>query len=125
MRLIKTFSALALAALVTFSAKAQNVLQTPTPSGLVTLTWDYPVSELTTNIFFHIRGTNVNTANKSTWPVISTVVGTNTAVVTIVPGEYYFTGTASNVWGQTIYFNVTATPALPRSDVTVRIAKIQ
>lgn len=119
-KVIKLLSSL----LLISSLSAASVLQTPNATGLVTLSWDYPASELT-GVLFKIRGTPNSSLNKTNWPVLMSVSNVNTATIQIVPGQYFFTGTASNLWGETIFFPVVATPALPRSDVVVRIVDIK
>jgi hypothetical protein len=124
MKLSKLFK-LTTATLLTIGAlSAASVLQTPAATGLVTLSWDYPANEIS-GVLFKIRGSIDPNLNKTNWPVLLTVTNGTTATVQITPGQYFFTGTASNLWGETIFFPVVATPALPRSDVVVKIIDIK
>jgi hypothetical protein len=122
----KSILALSLVSFCFFGKAQESLLQTPAAVGLTTLSWNYPTSELNSNLLFKIRGTTNLSLAKTNWPIITNIVGTITnTTVQIPPGAYYFTMTASNLWGETIPSNVEATPALPRSDFTVRVVKIQ
>lgn len=124
MKLSRLFK-LTTATLLTIGAlSAASVLQTPAATGLVTLSWDYPVNEVS-GVLFKIRGSTDQSINKTNWPILLTVTNTTNATVQITPGIFYFTGTASNLWGETVFFPVVATPALPRSDVVVKITDIK
>lgn len=104
----------------------EYLLQTPAAVGNITLGWSYPASELSTNLTFKIRGSTDPNLVKTSWPVLTNVIGTVTnTTIKINPGKYYFTMTASNLWGETIFYNVEEIPSLPRSDVLVRVQKIQ
>jgi len=118
--------AASLASFCFFGKAQESLLQTPAAVGLTTLSWNYPTAELNSNLLFKIRGTTNLSLAKTNWPIIANVVGTTTnTTVQISPGAYYFTMSVSNLWGETAFSNVEATPALPRSDFTVRVIRIQ
>lgn len=124
MKHIKKLAALAALFTSLSFSQAQNVLQTPAAQGIVTLSWNYSAAQLTDTLF-KIRGSKTNTSDKSTWQVLTNVFEKTNVVVNVTPGEYFFTGTASNLWGETIFFPVVSLPALPRSDVVVTVIKVQ
>lgn len=94
------------------------------PSGNVVLSWNYPTNELATNLVFKIYGTNLLNSSFSNWPVLTNATGTNLSIpIRIVPGPFFFVMTASNFWGESDFSAVASTPALPRSDVNLRITR--
>ncbi len=85
----------------------------------VTLAWDYPVTELSTNLVFKIySATNV------IQPVVllTNVSGTNTQVTLPLDAQQrYFVVTASNYWGESSFSNVAETPPPPRDQNNLRL----
>lgn len=88
----------------------------------ISLAWDYPESEKTNVVFRVYSSTNI-TIPLNQWTVITNVTGTNFVRLKVVPGVNYFTMTASNFWGESIFSEVVSTPALPRSDVNLKVQK--
>lgn len=67
----------------------------------VTLLWDYPLAEQTTNIVFVLHATNLLSAPLTNWPIAAVVPGTNTTVtLPSAQGWQFFYVTASNDWGE-------------------------
>jgi hypothetical protein len=93
-----------------------------TPSGKVTLAWDYPASELSTNLTFRVYSSATMQLPITAWPVLTNVVGTNLSVqVTVAPGQRFFFLTASNFWGESGPSNLANTPPLPRDMTNLTI----
>lgn len=88
----------------------------------ISLSWDYPESERTNVVFRVYSSTNV-TIPLSQWKVMTNVTATNFVRLKVVPGVNYFTMTASNFWGESTFSEVVSTPALPRSDVNLKVQK--
>jgi hypothetical protein len=92
----------------------------------VTLVWDYPTKELSTNLTFRVyHTTNELDLLKpvSSWNILTNVPGTNTTLK--VPANYgqnYFAVSASNFWSEA-FSSVVLTPTLPRSDVNLKVQK--
>ena len=71
----------------------------------ITLTWDYPESELSTNLTFKIYNTTDMTIPISDWNVMH-VVGTQTwAKFPVSSDSHFFVITASNVFGESGFGN--------------------
>lgn len=87
--------------------------------GRVTLEFDYPTNEIAGMTFKAYHTTSL----QSSWQHVATVESTNRFQLTVVPGENFFVCTASNFWGESSFSNVASTPALPRSDVILRIRR--
>ena len=84
------------------------------PSGSVTLAWDYPTNELSTNLTFIVYSTTNIITPLTNWARLTNVIGTNLqSTVTIQPGQRYFVVTASNFWMESEFSNVVYTPPLP------------
>lgn len=100
------------------------VLAWTPPDGLVTLEWDYPEAERSTNLTFYVF-TSTNVAVPLTnWTALTNVVGTNLSVqLQIDPGQRYFVMTASNFWGQSDFSEVASTPSLPRRDMKLKLSR--
>ncbi len=82
-----------------------------------TLRWTYPTNELSTNLLFKLYSTTNISSPVSTWPLFVTVMGTNTQVtIPIVTEQRFFTMTASNWHGESVFSNVASIPPPPRSD---------
>ena len=92
--------------------------------GKVTLVWDYPVSEMTTNLTFKVYSSTNIIIPLTNWVVLTNIVGTTNSVkVQITPGACFFYVTASNFWGESNPSNVASTPVLPRSPQNLKIFK--
>lgn len=82
-------------------------------SGDVELEWQYPVAP-STNVVFVLRGSPVLTTNLSSWAVLTNISGLSTsATVRITPGRFFFTLSASNLWGESGFSPVVGLPPLP------------
>lgn len=93
------------------------------PSGRVTLAWDPPAGGVVPDVYKIYHSTNINTP-LSNWVCIATVPGTNlTTTVMVTPGTNFFTATASNFWGESLFSNVARTPGLPSSDGSLTIKR--
>jgi len=89
----------------------------------VTLAWDYPSNELSTNLVFKLYSTTNVALPMTNWPLVKTIVGTNlTTPFPMQPGMRLFVMTASNFWGESTFSPVAATPPAPRFDVPLSIA---
>jgi len=109
----KLLTVLGLVALVAIAAP---------PSGKVTLVWDYPTNEMTTNLWFNLYHSTNITVPLANWPLMTNIVGTTNLVkIQVVPGEHYFYVTASNWWAESPPSNVAATPPLPRTSSGLQI----
>ena len=113
-------------------------LAAQSPSGNVVLAFDYPVSDLDTNLVFKLYGTTNVALPLTNWLVMASaaatsavstnLIGTNLVAtfnipVTITPGRFFFVCTASNFWQESVPSNVASTPALPRSDSKLTIKR--
>lgn len=109
---------LALAAAVFFAVRAAS------PPRSVTLSWDYPTNELSTDIVFKVWTSTDVTVPVTNWTLITNVVGTNTSVTfSVQPGVHFYALTASSVFWKldSVFSNVAATPPEPRSDVNLTV----
>jgi hypothetical protein len=107
--------------LVTASALAW----TP-PDGRLTLEWDYPEQERSTNLTFYVYSTTNVFAPMTNWAVLTNVVGTNLSVrLQIDPGQRFFVMTASNFWGESDFSEVASTPPLPRSNANLKLRRAE
>jgi len=88
----------------------------------VTLAWDYPTNQLSTNLTFRIFSTTNITQSVTNWPLYGATSGTNlSATFPIDANQRWFVMTASNWWGSSDFSTVAATPPLPRSDVSLSL----
>ena len=99
-----------------------------------TLVWDYP-----TNSYSITNGTDIETftndveqfviyshtdpaVNTASWPIWTTVPGTNRSLsILMSPQLRFFVITAKNYWGESRPSNVAGVPSPPRSDMNLRI----
>ena len=110
--------------IITLIACGALALLAGPPSGKVTLAWDYPTNELTTNLVFKLYHSTNIVAPLGTWTVLTNVVGTNLSVsVVVTPGVNFFAMTASNLWGESDFSNVAETPALPSSGTGLKVKR--
>ena len=87
----------------------------------ITLAWDYPTNELTTNITFNVYSATNVAAPFSTWAIRTNIIGTNTSVVLpLLSGVTFYTCTASNMLGESDPSNVAVAQA-PRSGANLKI----
>jgi len=90
----------------------------------LTLSWEYPPSELSNDIVFRVyHTTNIVTPD---WQIITNVLGGKTnVIVQALPGYHYYSVASYSVfWGQESSFSsVTSTPPAPRSDLNLTIGK--
>lgn len=102
-------------------AAGSSVPTGPTP---ITLAWNYPTNELSTNLTFRLYHSTNITVPLTNWTVITNIAGTNTSVsLPVLPGAHFFALTASNFWGESDFSNVASTPPAPRSDVNLSISR--
>ena len=107
------------------AAMLLRALPTPPPAGNVTLSWDYPAAELSTNLTFKVYGSSDITVPMTSWTVLTNMVGTNTSVsLKITPGAFFFVMTSSNRWGESPFSNVASTPPLPRASTNLNISAV-
>lgn len=103
------------ALLALFAVFARAGMNLTPPTGRVTLAWDYPTNELSTDLWFNIYETTNLAAPLTNWNCLTNVLGTNlTASVIVQPGAHFFVATASNFWGESLTSNVASTPILPK-----------
>ena len=94
------------------------------PSGLVTLSWDYPAYELSDKLTFKVYSSATMVLPLESWPVLTNVSGTNLSVkLQILPGQRFFYMTASNFWGESGPSNLIGTPPLPRDMTNLTISR--
>lgn len=87
-------------------------------SDTVTLAWDYPSAELTTNLTFKLYHSTNPALPLTQWTPFTNIAGTNLSVALFLDvGVHFFFLTASNWWGESDPSNVASTPAPPRSGV--------
>lgn len=90
----------------------------------ITLAWDYPTNELSTNLTFRLYGSTNIVQPMTNWILLVTIPGTNlSTVLSVVPGEHFYALTASNVFWrlESDFSNVASTPPAPRSDVNLGV----
>ena len=91
----------------------------------VQLNWNYPVSELSTNLSFVIYSSTNATLPMTNWTVLTNVVGTATNItLNVVQGENYYAVKVKNFWGESDFSQVVSTPAVPRSGIALTIKKL-
>jgi hypothetical protein len=84
----------------------------------LTLRWDYPANELSTNLTFKIYSTTNLSLPVTNWPVFVTVVGTNLShPVPVEDFKRFFSMTASNLIGEGNFSMVVEKPAPPRDQI--------
>lgn len=88
-----------------------SLAQAPVISGDIAVTWDYAAAELP-EMTFRVYTSQDIAVPMAQWQLLATVVGTNYANLTVIPGRHYFVCTASNFWTSE-FSNVTHTPGVP------------
>lgn len=92
--------------------------------GTVNLVADYPTNDITPDMVFKWYLSRDITTPMSNWVVVATT--TNPAIrLPVTAGVNFFAITASNFWGESDFSNVASTPALPRSDVTLKVSRVE
>lgn len=101
-----------------------------------TIQWDYPTNALSTNMVFKLYSHTNIAAPLSTWPLLSTILWTNSIAITnrlgtnraiyqftfpTVQAQQFFVVTASNWHGESDFSEVAQTVMPPLSDIPVRI----
>jgi hypothetical protein len=93
-------------------------------TGDITLIWDYPAAEMETNLTFLVFHSTSITVPLTNWLVLTNVVGTNLSVkLTVIPGKNFFVMKATNFWAASDFSDVASTPALPRSDMKIKVTR--
>ena len=89
---------------------------------LITLAWDYTVSDITPDMIFKIyHSTDVAATN---WPLMTNVSPPALSVqLTILPGAHFFYATASNFWGESDPSNIAKTPGTARNPTNLTIRR--
>lgn len=90
----------------------------PPPPQNITLLFDAPTnSGPVSNLVYRIRATNDISAPLATWPVALVITNnssnTVSVVLQVVPGERYYTVTASNLFFESDFSNTASTPQVP------------
>jgi hypothetical protein len=84
----------------------------------VTLVFDYPVNELSTNLTFKFYSSTNAAAPLASWTLFAAVPATNTTYTfPLQPQQRFFFVTASNYWAESDPSSVASTPVPPRSGV--------
>lgn len=97
-------------------ATASLLAQAAPPVGDVTLAWDPPASGLSTGQVFRLYYSPTLATPMTNWIVLTNISGMATqATVRITPGAAFFSLTTSNLWGESVFSGVAATPPLPLS----------
>ena len=88
------------------------------------LVWDPPSDGYSTNSSYQVyHSTNITTP-LTNWALLTNLIATSSTVkVQVIPGPHLFAITHSNIWGVSDFSPVAATPALPRSDVSIQISR--
>jgi hypothetical protein len=82
----------------------------------ISLYWDYPTNDLSTQMVFKVYWTT-NITNPVIWQSFIVPGTTTTTRVTMEPGRRFFVMTASNLWGESELSNLISTPN-PATNVT-------
>ena len=89
----------------------------------ITLAWNYPTNELSTNLTFNLYH-SLTITNPLPWTVMTNIVGTNLVCsLNIIPGEHYFYVTASNFWGESVPSNILGLPPVAKSNLVLKATK--
>lgn len=97
----------------------------------VTLIWNTPTDQPWQNLTYRLYGTTNLTLPSAQWPLLQVITnptpsasGTNLAYsISIQPGAWYFTMTASNMWGESPFCVPAATPPVPSILNNLQITK--
>lgn len=93
----------------------------------VVIRWEYedkqyPELSYATNLWFRLFAHTNIAEPMANWPLIAVINGTNRqAKVQLAPGHYWFTMTASNWWGESVFSNVAEVYGPPSSDSKLSI----
>jgi hypothetical protein len=101
------------------SAVFESVPTSPT-YGTVTLAWDYPAKELTTNISFNLRSGTLDVP-MTNWQVI-TNVRVQQVTLSVQPGLHLFVATATNTESglESDFSNTVYRKPIPTGNQTIR-----
>lgn len=90
---------------------------------VLTLSWDYPVSEISPDLTFRVYH-STNIASPS-WVLVTNVVGVTTATVPVIPGVHVFAVTSySTFWGiESPFSDAASTPPAPRSGTNLKLSR--
>lgn len=100
-------------------------LQAATPAPVqLRISWSYPTNELSSDLTFRVYHSTSLTPPVS-WELQWSVVGTNQAVVSVVPGVHFFAiRTYSQFWDQESDFSdAVSTPPVPRGGTNLTISR--
>ena len=87
----------------------------------LTLAWNYPTNEMSTNLTFKMYH-SLNVTNPLPWTVITNIVGTSLqCYLDVVKGEHYYYVTASNMWGESIPSNILGLPPVAKTITNLKI----
>lgn len=82
----------------------------------ITLSWGFPVAELTTNISFNVYSTTNIILPLPLWPLVTNVSGLKSNVtIPIHPGITFYCVTATNRMGESSPFSNVVSEQVPRS----------
>jgi len=96
-------------------------LLSPAQAEQVTIAWDYPTNELN-GVTFRLRWSNDIATPLTNWFVL--IATTNTTVKVDVPrGVNFFTASASNFWGESVFSNIAFTPPVVRTNVQIIVTR--
>ena len=89
----------------------------------VSLSWIPPTNQPpSTNYVIKIYSSTNVAIPLTSWPLLTTVSGTNTTVtLPITPPQRFYVATASNWWGESDFSNVAQTPPVLSDEVTLSI----
>jgi hypothetical protein len=67
---------------------------------------------------------SLNVTNPLPWTVITNIVGTSLICpLDVVRGEHYYYVTASNIWGESLPSNISGTPPVAKTIISLKITK--
>lgn len=87
----------------------------------ITLLWDYPASNLSTDLVFRVY----TSSDLTNWTALATVPGGTNGVLSlqVLPAEAFYYVTASNFWGESLPSAPASTPPIPASQFPLRISR--
>jgi len=87
----------------------------------LTLAWNYPTNEMSTNLTFKMYH-SLSVTNPMPWTVVTNIIGTSLLCsLDVVKGEHYFYVTASNMWGESLPSNVWGSPPVAKTVTNLKI----
>lgn len=122
---MKTKLSIAILSVIALLAIAQAAPLT----GLVSIAWDYPTNQLSSNLTFKVYGTNsLGAGGLTNWLTLTNIVGTSTTAKVQLPGgpqQYFLAVTASNQWGESPFSNILPLQAPPAPPGNTRLISVQ